>query len=122
VAVFGDGAGSKVPECTVVAMRAGRVKVRVHHDGDRYHLDRAAVSPQPASCPDCRHLASPRVPPPLQSSLGGHRAASTPLEPSAADRPSGQGDGGTGTGYQPPGDISSDDEAPLQNLARAATI
>ena len=49
VAVFGDGAGSKVLECTVVAMRAGRVKVRVHHDGDRYHLDRAAVSPQLAS-------------------------------------------------------------------------
>ena len=39
MAEFGDEADSKVLECTVISVRAGRVKVRVHHDGYRFVLE-----------------------------------------------------------------------------------
>ena len=120
VAEFGHEADSKVLDCTVVAMRAGTVKVRVHHDGDRYHLDRAAVSHKPAACPNRRHVASPQVRAPRQPRVGGRCAVSTTLGPSAAGRQSGHGDNGTGTGDNGPRDDISDDEAPLHSLALAA--
>ena len=118
VAVFGSEANSKALECTVVSMRRGRVKVRVHHDGDRYEFAHAVITHNPASCPKCRSNATPQHLPSLSQRA---QAPRTGPDIGGTYFPNGGSADAPGTGVPANRTDSDDDDTPLDCLARAAT-
>ena len=96
----------------------GRVKVRVHHDGDRYEFAHAVIAHNPASCPKCRSNATPQHLPSLSQRT---QAPRTGPDIGGTSFPNGGSTDAPRTGVPANRTDSDDDDTPLDCLARAAT-